>query len=316
MYSPSVVLRLRTLLLRLVCAALAAVIIPFAVLADRRGVLDESLLAIGFLAVTLVFGLVSAVSLFAVTPTRVMTTDTQVVLMRGRHRREQWPRRSVRFMESADGDGFVAWCRGDGIEVRCAHFLPDDLAALRADLGAVPFVRDAVPPSAAVGSAPVLFRPHRAPLRWRALVLVAVATEAFAAGVLSVALAGAPAADRLQIAAGAVIVALSLPLGLLAVRLALRPGLPRTIVVSESAIQIDGLVFPLDTLRSLVASGPSGSRGLRLTLTEFSGRVTEVPLGLRLPTLGREQLFPDYPLLLGVLRERTAPLPGLLRIEG
>ncbi|PPF26975.1 hypothetical protein C5C18_12625 [Rathayibacter tritici] len=304
---------MRTLLRRLIGALLAAVLIPFAILADRRGVLDESTLSLGLLALTVVIGLVSAVSLFIVTPTRVITTETQVVLMRGHRRREQWPRRSVRFAESSDGDGFVAWCRGDGIEVRCAHFRPEDFATLLADLRAVARVRDAVPPELAGSASAVLFRPHRAPLRRRAVALVVVATEAFAAGVLAVALADAPSGGRAQIVLGAVIVALSLPLGLVAARLALRPGLPGSIVVSESAIQIDGLVFPLEALRSVVASSPTGSRSLRLTLTETNGRITEVPLGLRLPTLRRDQLFPDYPLLLGVLRERTA---GLLRIEG
>lgn len=315
-YSPSVVLRLHALLRRLVGALLAAVIIPFAILADRRGVLDESALSLSLLALTVLIGLVSAVSLFVVTPTRVMTTETQVVLMRGHRRREQWPRRSVRFVESSDGDGFVAWCRGDGVEVRCAHFRPEDFATLLADLGAVARIRDALPPALAGPASAVLFRPHRAPLRRRVLALVVVATEAFAAGVLAVALAGAPSGDRTQITVGAVVVALSLPLGLIAARLALRPGLPGSIVVSASAIQIDALVFPLEALRSVVASSPTGSRSLRLVLTETNGRITEVPLGLRLPTLRRDQLFPDYPLLLGVLREHTAPLPGLLRIEG
>ncbi|WP_146084324.1 hypothetical protein [Rathayibacter sp. AY1F6] len=312
-YGPSVLRRLRALLLRLLGAGLAAVLIPFAVLADRRGVLDESVLALGLLALTIVIGLASAVSLVVVSPTRVMTTETQVVLMRGRRRREQWPRRSVRFLESADGDGFVAWCRGDGVEVRCGHFRPEDLAALLADLGAAARVRDALPPALAGPASAVRFRPHRAPLQRRAVALVVVATEAFAAGVLAVALAGSPSGDRAQIALGAVVVALSLPLGLVAARLALRPGLPGSIVVSESAIQIDGLIFPLEALRSVVASSPTGSHSLRLTLTETNGRITEVPLGLRVPTLRRDQLFPDYPLLLGVLRERTA---GLLRIEG
>lgn len=315
-YGPSVALRLRTLLLRLLGTVLASVLIPFAILADRRGVLDEAALATGFLTLALVMSLCWAASLFLLSPTRVITTETQVLLVRGQRRREQWPRRSVRFMETAAGNGFLAWCRGDGLEVRCAHYRPEDLAALLADLGAVARLRDAAPPSDAAALRPVIFRPHRAPLRWRALVLVFVATEAFAAGVLAVALAGAPAGDRLQIALGSAVLAFSLPLGLTAARLALRPGLPNTIVVSESAIQVDGLIFPLEALRSVVASEPSAPRGLRLTLTETSGRVTEVPLGLRLPTLRRDQLFPDYALLLSVLRERTAPRPGLLRVEG
>lgn len=315
LYGPSALLRLRALFFRLVGAGLAAVLIPFAILADQRGVLDESILALIFLAVTGAVGLASAVSLFVLTPTRVMTTETRIVLMRGHRRREQWPRRSVRFMESRDGDGFVAWCRGDGVDVRCAHYRPEDLAALLADLGAVAHIRDAVAPADATGAHAVLFRPLLAPLRRRALVLVIVATEAFAAGILAVALADAPSGERHQIVAGSVIAALSLPLGLIAARLALRPGLPKTIIVSASAIQIDGLVFPLDALRSVVASSPTGRSSLRLTLTETSGRVTRVPLGLRLPMLRRDEFFPDYPLLLGVLRERTAPLPGLLRIE-
>ncbi|MBF4460942.1 MULTISPECIES: hypothetical protein [unclassified Rathayibacter] len=314
-YGPSVALRLRALLNRLLATLSAAVLVPFTILADRRGVIDETVLSLVFAGIAILICAVSAISLF-VTPTRIVTTPSSVVLLRGRRRREQWPRRWVRFMEIERGGGFLAWSSGDGVEVRCPYLRPHEREALLADLGATARLRDALPAAEASARRPVLFRPQRSALRWRALVLLLVATEALAAGVLAVALAEDPAGDRTQIALGAGVLALSLPLGLTALRLALRPGLPDAIVVSDSAIQVDGVVFPLESLRTVVASAPTAQRHLRLVLVEMSGRVTEVPLGRSFPTLRADRLFPDYALLLSTLRERTAPRPGLLRIEG
>lgn len=312
-YGPSIVLRLRAVARRLLGLTVLSVAVPFLILADRHGVLDETALAAGFTASALVISAVSALSLFVLSPVRVVTTPTRIVLMRGRRRCEQWPRRSVRFMETATGDGFLAWSSGDAVEIRCSHYTPEELAALLGDLGAASRAR----PPRSSGDAPPLaavrFRPQSAPVRGRSIAVVLVATEALAAVILALALSQAHSGDRLHAAVGSVVVASALPLVLVALRLALRRALPAHLVVSDSAIEVDGVVFPLESLREVRASDPAARHRPRLTLVETSGRVTEVPLGS--PLLTRHLLFADYPLLVSELRARTAPRPGLLSIE-
>ncbi|PJJ65176.1 hypothetical protein CLV54_0205 [Compostimonas suwonensis] len=95
-----------------------------------------------------------------------------------------------------------------------------------------------------------------------------------------------------------------------------RGRVPSRIAVTPSSIQVDGRMFLVHQLSSVVATPPSYTTGQRaLLLVESSGARTRVPLGRNVAPGARGDVFPAYPLFVETLAAATSHRPGLLTFD-